>query len=45
MSMFGDLFTPETIRGLIVVFLLILFVSGKGFKIIGNLIRQRASNW
>ncbi len=45
MSMFGDLLNVETIRGIIIIFLLIYFMTGKGFKVIGGLIRNRAKNW
>lgn len=45
MSMFGDLLNVETIRGIVIIFILIYFMTGKGFKVIGSIIRKQASNW
>jgi len=38
--MFGDLLNPETLKGVIVVFLIVYFATGKGFRVIANLIRK-----
>ena len=40
MGMFGDLLNPETLKGIIAVFLIVYFVSGKGMRAIANLIRR-----
>lgn len=40
MSMFGDLLNPETLKGILVVFLIVYFASGKGMRAIANLIRK-----
>lgn len=40
MSMFETLLNPETLKGIIVVFLIVYFVSGKGMRMIANLIRR-----
>jgi len=39
-GMFGDLLKPETLTGIIVIFLIVYFASGKGFRVIANLIRK-----
>ncbi len=38
--MFGDLLKPETLKGIVVVFLIVYFATGKGFRVIANLIRK-----
>ncbi len=40
MSMFGDLLNADTIRGIFVLFLIIFFLTGRGFQMIANLIRR-----
>ena len=36
---------PETIRGLIVLVLLIIFGSGAGFRMLGKLLRGYVGKW
>ncbi len=40
MSLLKGLLDPETLKGVIVIFLLIFFASGRGFRVIGSLIRR-----
>ncbi len=42
MSMFEGILNPETLRGIIVVFLLVYFATGRGFRVVANLIRRVA---
>ena len=42
MSLLKGFLDPETLKGIIVIFLIVLFATGKGFRIIGNLIRRAA---
>lgn len=45
MSMFGDLLNPETIKGVILIFIIVFVVTGRAGKTIGNIIRGQVDKW
>lgn len=45
MEWFGGLLSPENIQGIIVIILIVLLVTGKGRKMLGNILKSRAENW
>lgn len=40
MSLLKGFLDPETLKGVIVIFLIIFFATGRGFRVIGNLVRR-----
>lgn len=45
MSMFEDLLNPETIKGLVLLLIIVFVVTGRASKIIGNTIRKQVDKW
>ena len=43
--MFGDLLNPETIKGIVLIVIIIFIVTGRAGKILGNLVRKQVDKW
>jgi len=45
MELFSGLFAPENIRGILLLVLIVLFLSGKGPKLIRKILKSRVEGW